>query len=121
MREQVGRAASAGAGLPLPGSRARPNRAAGLPKMWVWGVSLFCGFLCTLVWVAYAVPVVDIPFSPYSDDLTIFQMAEIFVKTELRKKRAATAKEVCKDTTKHGAINLTGTGYDAGEGVDSGP
>jgi hypothetical protein len=37
-------------------------------------ISVLGGALCVAAWIAYAIPIRDIPGSPYDDDLTICQV-----------------------------------------------
>ena len=59
--------------------------------MWLWVVLAFLVAVATLV---AAVPIKDLPFSPFTDEFTVLQALLAYGRAELRKRRAATATEL---------------------------
>ena len=61
------------------------------PVMWLWVALAFLVAVATLV---AAVPIRDLPFSPFTDEFTVLQALLAYGRAELRKRRAATATEL---------------------------
>ena len=64
----------------------------------VYGCGMWLAVIGTLLLALFVVvalvPICDLPYSPYSDEFTVLQALRAAMRAELRKRRAATARDV---------------------------
>lgn len=60
----------------------------------MWLLYALATMLMAVAIVATMVPICDIPYSPFTDEFTVAQAATMYLRAELRKRRAATANDV---------------------------